>query len=124
VQTERKAKEKNNFLCFSKVKPTFDQRSEVRIRVQSAKFIGTLYLPPIPTIAVAPFLVVATFGIYLTTEDIETIAHVEHRIGIDAVEACIAATGGRNPTVVVTLLSQQVVEIQRHDERLALQEAF
>ena len=75
-------------------------------------------------IAVTPLLVIASFCIHLATEHIQAVAHVQHGVRVDAVIPCITTTGSTYPTFIVALLSQQVVEVQRHNQRLALQEGL
>ena len=79
---------------------------------------------PASAVVVAPFLVVASLGIDLTTEHVETIAHMEHGVAVNAVVAGIATTVGVDPALVVRLLTQQVVEVQGYDKGLALEEGF
>ena len=47
---------------------------------------------------------------------------MQHGVRVNAVEAGIATTSGVYPTLVVALLSQQIVEVKGHDERLILEE--
>ena len=75
-------------------------------------------------VAVAPFLVVAAFGIYFSAEHVETVANVEHGIGVNAIILGVATTGGVHPAFIVGLLAEQVVEVECYDERLVLQEWF
>ena len=76
----------------------------------------------ISLVTIAPFLVVTALGINLAAKHIQAITHVEHGIGIDAVILRIAAPRSIHPALVVALLTQQVVEVQGHDERFVLEE--
>ena len=75
-----------------------------------------------PTVIVAPFLVVAAFGVDLATKHVEAVADVKHGVGVDAVVARVAASAGVDPPFVVALLAEEIVEVKRHDKRLALEE--
>ena len=80
-------------------------------------------LPP-PSVAVAPLLVVAALGVDLATEHVEAVAHMEHSVAVDTVVAGVAAAGGADPPLVVGLLAEEVVDVEGHDEGLALEEGF
>ena len=67
-----------------------------------------------------PFLLVSSFVVFLATEDVETIAHVQHDIGVDAVVVCVVPGCGIHPSVEVALLSENVVEVKGDDKRLVL----
>ena len=73
-------------------------------------------------VAVSPLFVVAVLSVFLATEHIEAVAHVEHGVAVDAVVAGVAAAGGTDPTLVVRLLAEEVVEIEGDDERLVAEE--
>ena len=49
---------------------------------------------------------------------------MEHGISVDAVIAGIATTVGIDPSFVVGLLPQQVVEVEGYDKRFRLKEGF
>ena len=51
-------------------------------------------------VAVAPLLVVASFGIDLTAEHIQAIAHMKHGIRVNAVVSSVATTRGVDPSVL------------------------
>lgn len=54
----------------------------------------------------------------------ESVANMEHGISVDAVIAGIATTVGIDPSFVVGLLPQQVVEVEGYDKRFRLKEGF
>lgn len=76
----------------------------------------------LPPVAIAPLFVVTAFGVNLAAEHVQAIAHMKHGIAVDAVVAGVAAPVGIHPSLVVALLPQEVVEVKRHDEGLALEE--
>ena len=47
---------------------------------------------------------------------------MEHGVGVDAVVTRLATAVGIDPGAEVRLLTEQVVEVERHDERLVLEE--
>ena len=75
-----------------------------------------------PAVAITPFLVVTTFCIDFTSKHVQAITYMKHGVGVDAVVAGVAAPVGIDPTFIVALLSEKVVEVERHNQRLALEE--
>ena len=71
-----------------------------------------------------PFLFVSSFAVFLAAEDVETVAHVQHDVGVDAVVVRVAPGCGIHPSVEVALLPENVVEVEGYDKRLVLEEAF
>ena len=55
-------------------------------------------------ITIAPLLVVAAFGINLSTKHVEAIADMQHGIRVDTVVARVTTAGGIDPALVVALL--------------------
>ena len=49
---------------------------------------------------------------------------MEHCIAVDAVVLGVAAACGIDPPLIVALLSKQVVEVKRNNERLVTQESL
>ena len=108
-----------------------DNRIMCKIAISSkndALFLGksiAMRCATLPSaVAVAPLLVVASLGVDFPAEHVQAVAHVEHGIAVDAVEARVAASRGIDPSLVVALLSEEVVEVEGHDERLALEEGL
>ena len=84
--------------------------------VSTAAAIATTAVATATTVVVTPFLVVTTLGVHLTAKHIQTIAHVEHGIRVDAIVARFTTAVGIHPTAEVRLLPQKVVEIEGHNE--------
>ena len=63
-------------------------------------------------------------GVLTASEEVQTVDDVQHAIARDRVVFGICATHGRDGTAIGGLLVQDVVELQRDGERLALQEAL
>ena len=76
------------------------------------------------TVSVTPFLVVTALGVNLSAKHIESVAHVEHGIRVDAVVSRLAPAGGIHPSLVVALLAQEVIEVEGHDEGFAFEEGL
>lgn len=49
---------------------------------------------------------------------------MQHRVGVDAVVTGIASAGCSHPSLVVALLLQEVIEIERHHEGFASEECL
>ena len=62
-----------------------------------------MLLMSVSPVAIAPFLIVAALGVHLASKHIEAVAHMEHRIRVDTVIACVASAGCSHIAFIETL---------------------
>ena len=65
-----------------------------------------------------------TLTCLLTSEEIQAIYHMEHRIAVDGIILGIRTGCSRDSTREGALLTKKIVELQHDGKRLALQEAL
>ena len=65
-----------------------------------------------------------TLTCLLTSEEIQAIYHMEHRIAVDGIILRIRTGCSRNGTRESALLTKDIIELEHDGKRLALQEAL
>ena len=76
------------------------------------------------SIAVAPLLVISSFGVHFASKHVETVADMKHGVAVDAVVASIATGVGVHPSLIVALLLEEVVEVECHDKSFTAEESL